>query len=537
MRRKAVKQLPYTEVQKLKLDLDASNRLLMRDPNMVMAVVQKFMPYNPMALFGIALTGQENGLDDVSIGRRDWPESILKWRITDNRRPPIEILDNSSVPNVIKGGMVFPIGVDAGYIDANAVLDTEDPDFQLFVQSRLATAGKKTMLMVQAVNSDTTTTLTKLPSLLQYGRKLSFSGDNGVGERSAKGQLAIVRQYGYEEMYNIMQTLRTDYEASGHFLSTKMWTVLAETFMEGGAEKVKMLGALPFSDEAMTQHLMAISHRLYNGRGNLDIDKKQIINQSPDGPYSERPLASGLREFYHQTENQFDYNPYQPDKLIGLMNHAADIARDRMREVAPDQQMDFKIIVRKGGRRAVLKAWENIFVKGAQHLQVTANSQNKVMVGFGYEGFQTLEGDTFRMANIDPALPRDAYREQATVDGVTADKDSWEIAIIPIYKIKETLGRNNINVVTKKHTLGDGTVINRGLVVGRQAGMTGLTNSTGMDMGNVQTAAINSAYKEGFRVDSMVDKESLAMLSEFSMAVYNPDDIILLKPQFPASVY
>jgi len=53
----------------------------------------------------------------------------------------------------------------------------------------------------------------------------------------------------------------------------------------------------------------------------------------------------------------------------------------------------------------------------------------------------------------------------------------------------------------------------------------------------MQEVAVTKAYLDGYRVDSMVDKESFGMLSEVSLAVYNPDDIMLLKPSFPASIY
>jgi hypothetical protein len=534
-RRQGVTQKPYAEVQRLKLDLEAGNRLLMRDPNMVMAVVRKFAPYNLMSLFGIALTGEENGLEDMQIGRKDWAESLLKWRLVDPRRAPIEIYDTNSLPTSIKPGETFTMGISAGYLDANAIVDTENPDYQLIVVSKLSTSGLKVYYKWQLVGGDTSDASFPM-SLLQYGRKLSFSGDNAVGEKSAKGQLATIRQNGYEELYNLMQTIRTDYEATGHYLSTKQWTVMFEQFIENGERKEKALGALPFSGDAFSQHLEAISHRLYFGRGNYDVLNRQVVNKSPDGPYSERPTASGLREFCYQSENIYDFNPRQPDKITGLLNHAAMIARDRMRNMPPDTKLDFKLIVRNGGENAVYQAWEDKLIKGNQQVHVSLDSKNTVQVGYGISGFTSLKGDTFRMVNIDYALPRDTVREQATINGYTADKDSWEIMVAPIYRLPNTNGRNNINTVTKKHTLEDGTVINRGLVIGRQVGMTGLTNSTGQDIGAMQEAQIRGAYND-YRVDSMVDKESMGQLSELSMAVYNPDDLILLRPSFPVSVY
>lgn len=540
-RRVGVVQKPFVDIQKLNLDLDAGNRLMMRDPNYIMAVGNKFAPYNLMSMFGISLTGQENGIDadPIRVGTRDWAESILKWRLIDYRRPPIQVLDSSSVPaqGNAKPGVPFVLGLSESYLDANAIIDTEDPDWQLYVQSRMSTVGAKTMYTVQIIGANPNDGSFPV-RLLSYGRKLSFSGDNAVGEKSAKGQQALLRQGGYEEFYNVTQTIRTDYEASGHYLSTKRWSLLYDMFTQAdGTTKSKAVGALPFGGEAFKQQFEAISHRLYYGRGNLDVTGKQIINKSPDGQYSDRPTASGLREFYYQTEHIYDYNPRQPQKLTALLNQATRIARDRMRQMNPNMQLGFDIITRTGGEEAVRQAWSDELLRGNQQLHTNLAAGGAVTVGYKIDKYITTKGDTFGMQNIDYALPRDTVREQATVNGYTADKDSWEIAIMPRYKLPEYPGRTNINVVTKKHTLDDGTVINRGLVVGYQAGMTGMTNSTGMSAGKMQDMTVSKAYLEGYKVDSMIDREAFGMLSEVSLAVYNPDDIILLKPNFPARTY
>ena len=525
-RRFSVATAPPVAKQKLGIDLKDLSDNLMRDPNHLNAIIRKFEPSSLMGFLGISLSTEQNGISEVAIGRGEVAETMIKWRVYDDTPVPIEILDAATIPTTLYPGTTYTgLGINEGWLEADAVIATENPDYWILLVDRQATMGSKFYYSFQVIGSDTTSTAFPV-ALLQPGRKLEYRG-NAKGERSSNGQPVTIQFNRAEDFYNVTTVTRHDYDISGHALSTKPYTYLYEQM---GNDPKKLVGALPFSQETVRQHLRSINAMLWGSRGNFDPIARKVINQSPHGTRTDRPILSGLREQLNSTANTYEYNPLT-DSLTSIGNKLDFLVRAQRAylRLDPTTKVEYVLLTRGGGEAIVTRAWEKRFKSDPVQIHDTMGQNRQVNVGYSIGSYTTIFGDSIKLRNLDYALERNAVAEYVSYEGMQYDKQSFDIYILPIYRLSKTLNRNNISVMTK---VKDG--INRGMVVGYQSGMTGFSNGGSLPTSTDAERIAASIASRG--TNSPVDEEKMMVLSEYTCAVYNPDEIFYLKARFATGV-
>jgi len=525
-RRFSVATAPPVAKQKLGIDLQDLSINLMRDPNKLNAIIRRFEPSSLMGFLGISLGTEQNGISEVSIGRGQVDDSMIKWRIYDDSPVPIEVLDATSIPGTLYPGVTYSgLGLNEGWMEADAVIGTENPDYMIILVERKATMGAKFYYDFQVIGSDPTSGAFPV-ALLQPGRKVEYKG-NAKGERSSNGQPVAIQFNRAEDFYNVTTVSRHDYDISGHALSTKPYTYLYEQM---GNDPKKLVGALPFSAETIRQHLRSINAMLWGSRGNFDPVARKIINQSPFGTRTERPILSGLREQLNSTANTYEYFPLT-DSLTSIANKLDFLvqAQRNYLRLDPTTKVEYVLLTRSGGEAVITRAWEKKFKSDPIQIHDSLDSSRKVNVGYEIGYYTTVFGQRMKLRNLDYAMDRNAVAEYVSYEGMQYDKQSFDIYILPIYRLSKTLNRNNISVLTK---VKDG--INRGLVIGYQSGMTGFSNGGAIPTSADAERIAASIASKG--VNSPVDEEKMMTLSEYTCAVYNPDEIFYLKARFASGV-
>lgn len=529
----SVQQLPPTDTQKLSYDLQFAHQQLLTDPNMVDMVYRKYAEYTPMGFLGIGL-GENKGIEEVSIGRRDIASTMIRWRAIDDTPQPAVIIDALSVPGQVRPGQNFEMAINEGWYEPDAIFQLSNRNYNLMITGKTPSSGAGTRYQWQLIGADKTDTSFPM-YLLQTGKQLMYIG-NSKGEKSSSGQPVGFRHNKAEDFYNVTQYMRHEIDASGHGLTNKMWTYFLEQFNENGKAKNMIKGVLPFSKYALQEHFKKVAHTLYYGTGNFDPRTREIINKAATGSYQDRPTMSGMREQFDSTQHTFHYSPaWSKGKVAELLERLVLMQRNWLK-VAPEDMLEVMILTRGGGEAILLDAWQDRLLNANQqiHTEISATGKTTIDVGYGVGDFITKRGDRIKFRNLDYAFERGMPVEEVGYGGLGYDKTSFDMYIVPVYKVREELGRKNITIYTKKNTLSDGTVVNRGLVIGYMSGMTGLTNSAGLDAGQALNREIEAAYLSKFQVNSPIDQELLMMGSEFSLAVYNVDDIFKLEAKFPS---
>lgn len=516
---------------KLSVDLQFANQQLMRDPNMVDMVYRKYAEYTPMGFLGVGIGGNE-GIDEVSIGRRDIASTMIRWRALDDTPQPATVTDNLSVPSVIKPGQNFQMSIDEGWYEPDAIFNLQNRNYNLMITGKAPSAGAGTTYTWQLIGMDKNDSSFPV-SLLNVGKQLMYGG-NSKGEKSSSGQPLAFRHNKAEDFYNVTQFIRHEIDASGHALSNKMWTYFMEQFHEAGKLQEAIKGVLPFSKYALQEHFKKVAHTLYWQTGNFNPLTQEIVNKAGAGLYQDRPTMSGMREQFDSTQHVFHYNPFgDKRKTAEYIERIVTMQRNWLK-IAPEDMLEVLILTRDGGEAVLFDVWADRIAQ--QPIQIHNNTVNggKVNVGYAIGDFITKKGDKIRFRNLDYAMERGMPTEEVGYGGLGFDRTGFDMYILPIYKVRDQLGRKNITIYTKKNKLSDGTEINRGLVIGYMSGMTGLSNSTGQDAGKALDREIEAAYLSKFQINSPIDQELLMMGSEFSLAVYNVDDIFKLEAKFPS---
>ncbi len=528
--RMRVEQFAPAAKQKLSLDLNFANQQLMTDPNMVDMVYKKYAEYTPMGFLGIGI-GENQGIDEVSIGRRDVASTMIRWRALDNTPQPARITDALSVPPVIKPGVNFQMSIDEGFYEPDAIFQLQDRRYNLMVTGKTqSSSGQGTAYIWQLIGPDPDDTSFPV-RLLQTGKQLMYAG-NSKGEKSSTSQQVGFQHNRAEDFYNVTQFMRHEIDASGHMLSNKQWTGFIEQFYDGSELKERMKGVLPFSRYAMDEHFKKVAHTLYWGTGNFNPITRQIINKSTSGNsiYNERPTMSGMREQFDSTRHVFHYDPFASKaKNAEMLERIVQMQRNWLK-LPPEDMLEVMILTRDGGEAVLFDIWADRIA--TQPIQQNATVNGKIQAGFAVGDFVTKKGDRIKFRNLDYAMERGMVTEDVGYGGFAFDRTGFDMYVLPVYKIREELGRKNITIYTKKNKLSDGTEINRGLIIGYQSGMTGLTNSTGMDAAEQMNRTIESAYLSQFKISSPIDQETIIFGSEFSLAVYNVDDIFKMEAKF-----
>jgi hypothetical protein len=525
-----VEQFAPAAKQKLSMDLNFANQQLMTDPNMVDMVYRKYAEYTPMGFLGIGI-GDNQGIDEVSIGRRDVASTMIRWRALDDTPQVAMIVDSLSVPTVIKPGVNFQMSIDEGFYEPDAIFTLIDKRYNIMITGKTPSSGSGTSYLWQLVGMDPDDTSFPV-RLLQTGKPLQYAG-NSKGEKSSTSQPVGFRHNKAEDFYNVTQFMRHEVDASGHFLTNKMWTGFMEQFYEGNELKERVKGVLPFSRYAMDEHFKRVAHTMYWGTGNFNPLTRQIINKSTSGSaaYNERPTMSGMREQFDSTRHVFHYDPFASKaKNAEMLERIVQMQRSWLK-IPPEDMLEVMILTRDGGEQVLFDIWADRIE--TQPIQQNATVSGKIQAGYAVGDFVTKKGDRIKFRNLDYAMERGMPTEDVGYGGFGYDRTGFDMYVLPVYKIREEMGRKNITIYTKKNKLSDGTEINRGLIIGYQSGMTGLTNSTGQDAGEATSREIEAAYLSQFKIQSPIDQEVIMFGSEFSLAVYNVDDIFKMEAKFP----
>lgn len=523
----SVEQLAPTAAQKISYDLSFAHKQLLTDPNMVDMVYRKYAAYTPMGFLGIGL-GDNKGIDEVSIGRRDIASTMIRWRAIDDTPEPAVITDALSVPAQIRPGQNFDMAINEGWYEPDAIFQLQDRRYNLLCTGKSNSSGNGTRYTWQLIGTDKTDTSFPM-QLLLTGKQMMYMG-NTKGEKSSSGQPVGYRQNKAEDFFNVTQYMRHEIDASGHGLTNKQWTYFLEQF----GDKTAIKGVLPFSKYALQEHFKKVAFTMYWGTGNFDPRTREIINKAGSGMYTDRPTMSGMREQFDSTQHTYHYNPFWGKGRVAEMLERMVLMQRNWLKIAPEDMLEVMILTRNGGEAILLDAMQDRLLNANQQIftEIDANGRTKVNVGYGVGDFITKKGDRIKFRNLDYAFERGMPIDEVGYGGMGYDKTSFDMYILPVYKVRDMLGQKNITIYTKKNTLSDGTVVNRGLVIGYMSGMTGLTNSTGLDAGQQVNREIESAYLSKFQVNSAVDQELLMMGSEFSLAVYNVDDIFKMEAKF-----
>ncbi len=528
-----VEQYAPADTSKLSVDLQFANQQLMTDPNKVDMIYRKYAEYTPMGFLGIGI-GDKQGIEEVSIGRRDIASTIIRWRVLDDTPQPVTITDSLSVPAVLRPGQDFQMSINEGFYEPDAIFQLQNRNYNIICTGKVPSSGAGTPYTWQLIGNDKTDTSFPV-SLLQVGKQMMYGG-NSKGEKSSSGQPLAFRWDKAEDMYNVTQFMRHEIDASGHALSQGMWTYFLEQFMEAGKVRQKVAGVLPFSKYAMQEHFKKVAHTMYWQTTNFNPITREIVNKSKAGSalYNERPTMSGMREQFDSTQHVYHYSPFWgKNKIAELIERMVTMQRNWLK-IPPEDMLEVLILTRDGGEAVLFDSWGDRLLNGIQQINDTPQGPSrKINVGYAVGDFITKKGDKIKFRNLDYAMERGLPMEEIGYGGMGFDRTSFDMYILPIYKVRDAMGRKNITIYTKKNKLSDGTEVNRGLVIGYMSGMTGLGNNAGLDAGQVLNREIEAAYMSRFKVQSPIDQELLMMGSEFSLAVYNVDDIFKLEAKFP----
>lgn len=516
---------------KLNVDMGFLGSHLLRDHKAVSAVIRKLSPRRSfvsfLAQYGVSLG--EVGSEAPGVTTGTISESLVRWRLIDSKAEALRIIDASQIPANIQVGKPYTITLNDNWLDPDAVLLSSNGTDTFIVEAKnptLAADGVGCTYTISLVGPDPTQVVPN--TMLNPTKYLNYIG-NGKGERSSTSQELTIRQSSVD-MFNVTQVMRHKISASGHALSTKVDdTQLAYLEMSQDGKTIEAAYGMPFGGRLISEHLAKVNDTLFFGRTNFDAFNRVVLSRRGSLGNTEIPLLAGIKQQMEYTDSVYEYNvgdspEINMDYIEALMNQA----RNKF-ELSDGCRW---ILLTGNGGEAVLQDIMNARFKrdGVVRQQAFTPGQTTAAVGNKYGNTYVSQYGTFEIVNYGYAVKDGKQFDQVMYNGVAHDSYSFNIYLIPILPSTYYAdGRRNIRLVTKSYKN-----INRGLVVGSIAGMSGLYGN-GMDinlasMTNADAQFIRSV--EGTKIASPVDGEELLALSEFSVVVENPDDIIWMKPKF-----
>lgn len=508
--------------QQYMMDMEFLGSNLLRDTKKLSYVIRRFADdtfLSFFAQFGIS-TGEQGvpGLESGTIG-----ESIVRWRVLDNSMKASKVIDNSQLPGTIYANKPFVLGIDENWVAPAGIYLLEDMKTTLYVRKRGEGPGPVFNYSFEFISGTTGETLVR-KDLLAPGKYLNYIG-NARPELSNESQPIKFDSGGYD-LFNVTQTVRHKAAASGHALSTM--TVM-NAYDANGVFDPENSGFLPFDGREMLKfHFRALATTLYYSRTNFDAVNRRVLTLDADQARTEVPITAGAQQQFQWTESQFEYNPLDP--TVTLMNQIDGIIASRSDHFR-DKDTVYLIITGNGGTQ-ILDAIRKYKHVNEVQIQQQLPADGKIKrVGIDYQmaTYWTPNGSFSIMNTAYMSRPRGFMAERVNFKGAAYDKDGFDMYIIPVKKLDD--GRRTIRLATKA-----ANGVNRGLVIGSLAGMSGMHNGAALDVSNIggkEFAATMSAQQDRFKIASPVDGEQFLCLSELCVIVEDPDSITWVKAKFP----
>lgn len=519
---------------KLNYDMKFLGNHLLRDEKAVARVIYKFAGRDSfigfLAQYGIS-TGEQGA---AGVANETIAESLVRWRIVDNTYEACRIVDVSTVPQTITANTPFEISLNEGWVDTDGLLLSSDGKTIFYVRGKKPNLGiisQGVTYILEWPSPDPTSTITS--EMLQVGKYMNYIS-NAKGERSSTSQEIKIDHASYD-LFNVTQVVRHKISASGHALSTDITNeILLYEEVDSSTKKAINQYVLPFSGKLLQKHLESVSSLIYFGRTNFDAYNRVVRTLRQNGGGNEIPLMAGVKQQFEYTERVGEYNPFDsPARNLEIVESIISQSKDYYRK----EMVDF-IVITGGGGRAVLKKIQKEKTKQqGVSLRVSdsavGNGQGTIAAGLRWDETYQSDDGTLKIMNTQfSTKPRGFQIDKKVLDGVAYDIDGYDMYFVPIGMSETVNGARTVRIATKKKGS-----LNRGLVLGSIAGMSGL-HGNGMDMPNLTDSDmkfINSvANQQNYKVASPVDGEEFMVLSELTVIVENPDDIYWLKAKFDA---
>jgi hypothetical protein len=512
---------------KLNLDMNFLGTHLLRDEKAVAAVIRKLSPPRSFVSFlsRYGIMTDEAGAGTAGVSSGTVSESLIRWRITDTDSQALRIIDISQVPETLKVDVQFRITLNDGWVDPDALLLSSDGTTVFKVIRRDPSLNADSVGCDYILSLHGNDSAQEVSSTMLSTKKYLNYFSNAKGERSSTSQELQIKQSSMD-MFNVTQVMRHKIGASGHGLSTAMdqdRLAYLEMSQVGGRNVLKKAYGLPFGAKLIQDHLKKIDQTLFFGRTNFNPYTRGLSN-------GDAPTLAGIKQQFEYTDQVYDFSPTDnPEYNMLLVESIIEQARMKYEM---EEGCDFVIVTGNGGERVLQDIMTARFKRdGVVRQQSFTPGQTTATVGHKFGNKYVSQYGEFTIANYGfSANERGARFDQVTYGGATYDAFSFNMYLVPILPSTYYGGsRKNIRLVTKAHN-----GINRGLVVGSMPGMSGLYN--GRDIGLEKITGADMQFIQNIenttKIASPVDGEELMCLSEFSVIVENPDDIIWLRPKF-----
>ncbi len=499
------------------LDTENLGAQLLRDSNMVSYMYNKFGrdPFTSFfARYGI--TSDEVGLPGITTDKIG--ESLVRWRIFDNTRQATKIVSlTSSLPETIQANRDYDISFEDGWLQEDATLLLEDAETVLYLSKKGSGLNGYQYSFQYVSNSNSDVLPAAKKALLNYGRYVNYL-TNAKQELSTTSQPTQMSNGSYD-MFNVTQTSRHEFSASGHALSTN---VVAQT-MESDGKTVKQQYALQCSDKMVGDHLESVGMNLYFGVTNFDPLARKVMTSKQNSARSEVPMLAGAQQQFRYTERVAEY--FINDNIANtamMLEAQLEAAASYFRS----NDMEYVIVTENGGTRILQDVQKYNAQNGGVVYQQQVAPGQVINVGNTYGTFTSLNYKWHVLNMGHTTKPRGFKEETVAYKGATYSKSGFNMYIFPVGKTDD--GRMGVRIVTKGK---EG--INRGLVIGRVKGMTGWGGGQDYDFSKIEDELTrNVLASESNYVSSPTDGEVVLTLSEVSVIIADPDSILWLKPVF-----
>ena len=145
--------------QKLMYDMEFLGSQLMRDPNKLARVINKYAGIDSFlgffTQFGISTS--EQGVPGVS--QEKIAESLIRWRIKDDTYQASRIVDNSLVPATVYANKPFVVSLSDNWVETDGLFVAEDGAYVFYVRSKKGGVGYGYPYEIEYVANDNNITL------------------------------------------------------------------------------------------------------------------------------------------------------------------------------------------------------------------------------------------------------------------------------------------------------------------------------------------------------------------------------------------
>lgn len=508
--------------QKLLGDMEFLGAQLMRDPNKVALMFNKFSDDPFVSFFSqLGISTNEEGVPAVS--QMKHAESLIRWRIKDNTKQAIRILSaTSSLPETITAGMTFDLELDQGWPLPDAVFVMEDDRTNIWITERKPSIGQGYKYTFQYVSVNPTDTLSR-KDLLGFGHYINYTG-NAKPEFSTTSQDLSI-DAGFYDMFNVSQVIRHKIAKSGHFLSTEVKSTVLQEWDSNGKNIIRE-AALDFDGTMLREHLKSVGKTLFFQRTNFNPITRRVMSHTLNNANSDTPMMAGALEQFEWTSN---VGEYEVNDNIANTSKLLQAKFEYLASYYRQNDIKYVIVTGSGGDRVLQDVLQYEALAGLPQYRQQIAPGEVINVGNTFGTF-TTRNYSWKVVNVEySATERGHQSEMVGYKGGYYPKSSFNMYAIPLYKLDD--GRRNVRIVAKAK---DG--INRALVIGTMPGMSGLYNGGDADftkpMSDMDKAKFAVSVADRYKVASPTDGELTMALSEVSLIVGDPDSILWMKPVF-----